>query len=160
MPLVTTVDPDLVATALGRPPLDQTSPTYYQWDMWIMDALMLIQDRADTITPAPTVNQAKLDYVIREAVKAHVNRPEDVTQVTVSVDDGSTSKTYRSGSGRVMIRDEWWGLLGLAVTAAGPYSVDTCPAASVHTPWCALAFGAVYCSCGSDIAGYPIYELP
>lgn len=27
-----------------------------------------------------------------------------------------------------------------------------------HRPWCALAFGATYCSCGADIAGHPIYE--
>ena len=27
-----------------------------------------------------------------------------------------------------------------------------------HRPWCNLNFGANYCSCGSDIAGQPIYE--
>jgi len=27
-----------------------------------------------------------------------------------------------------------------------------------HLPWCNLNFGATYCSCGADIAGYPIYE--
>lgn len=31
-------------------------------------------------------------------------------------------------------------------------------AASVHLPWCNLAFGATNCSCGADIAGEPIYE--
>lgn len=30
--------------------------------------------------------------------------------------------------------------------------------AVVHLPWCNLNFGATYCSCGADIAGYPIYE--
>lgn len=30
--------------------------------------------------------------------------------------------------------------------------------ADVHRPWCSLAFGATYCSCGADIAGEPIYE--
>lgn len=29
---------------------------------------------------------------------------------------------------------------------------------SVHLPWCNLAFGANWCSCGADIAGEPIYE--
>lgn len=28
----------------------------------------------------------------------------------------------------------------------------------VHLPWCSLNFGATYCSCGTDIAGEPIYE--
>lgn len=27
-----------------------------------------------------------------------------------------------------------------------------------HRPWCSLAFGALYCSCGANIAGEPIYE--
>lgn len=31
-------------------------------------------------------------------------------------------------------------------------------ASSSHRPWCSLAFGAVYCSCGADIAGEPIFE--
>lgn len=43
--------------------------------------------------------------------------------------------------------------------AGKAFSVDTAPAGTVHLPWCSLAFGAVYCSCGVDIAGYPIFEL-
>lgn len=39
------------------------------------------------------------------------------------------------------------------------FSIDTAPASSEHLPWCSLNFGATYCSCGADIAGYPIYEL-
>lgn len=40
------------------------------------------------------------------------------------------------------------------------FSVDTAPSgAGRHLPWCNLMFGATYCSCGVDIAGYPIYEL-
>ena len=40
------------------------------------------------------------------------------------------------------------------------YSVDTVAMAAIHAPWCALMLGATYCSCGADIAGYPIYEAP
>jgi hypothetical protein len=29
---------------------------------------------------------------------------------------------------------------------------------TTHLPWCNLYFGASYCSCGADIAGYPLYE--
>lgn len=42
--------------------------------------------------------------------------------------------------------------------AAEAFDVDTVPAVSGHLPWCSLAFGAAYCSCGTDIAGTPIYE--
>lgn len=38
------------------------------------------------------------------------------------------------------------------------FSVDTAPAYSAHLDWCSLNFGADYCSCGVDIAGYPIFE--
>lgn len=29
---------------------------------------------------------------------------------------------------------------------------------SAHLPWCSLNLGASYCSCGADIAGFPLYE--
>lgn len=46
-----------------------------------------------------------------------------------------------------------------ASASSGAFSIDTAPCGSVHLPWCSLAFGATYCSCGTDIAGYPIYEM-
>jgi len=39
------------------------------------------------------------------------------------------------------------------------FSVDTVGGCSAHLPWCSLMFGALYCSCGVDIAGEPIFEL-
>lgn len=42
---------------------------------------------------------------------------------------------------------------------SGAFSIDTAPySATSHAAWCSLAFGATYCSCGADIAGYPIFE--
>lgn len=39
------------------------------------------------------------------------------------------------------------------------FSIDTAPTEmSAHLPWCSLSLGALYCSCGTDIAGAPIYE--
>jgi len=158
MDLTTTVTPAMVAVALGVTAPDPDSAQAAQWQMWIDDALMLVQMRVDSIDPPPTVAQPKLDYVIREAVVAQARRPDDATQVTVSVDDGSTSKTYRSGGGRVSILDDWWTLLGLSASGGGAYSVDTVGCGTVHLPWCSLSMGALYCSCGADIAGTPIYE--
>lgn len=152
----TTVTPEMIAIAVGVAAPESDSVTYQQWEMWISDAVMLIDTRAEQLD-VTDLDQAKLDYVVREAVVAHVKRPEDATQVTVSVDDASTSKTYRSGKGRVTILDEWWLLLGLT-EPAGAFSIDMAPVSSFHLPWCSLAFGAVYCSCGTDIAGFPIYE--
>lgn len=153
----TTVTPAKIAIAVGVAAPVSGSVQEQQWEMWIDDAVMLIDDRAALLGHDEPLEQAKLDYVVREAVVAHVKRPEDATQVTVSVDDGSTSKSYRSGKGRVTILDEWWLLLGLT-EAAGAFAIDMLGVASSHLPWCSLAFGATYCSCGVDIAGTPIFE--
>ena len=118
------VTPEMIAVALGVTAPASDSTQYAQWEMWISDALMLIEARLGD--PA-LLDQAKLDYVVREAVSEHVRHPEDVTQVTVSIDDGSTSKQYRSGSGRVFIRDEWWNLLSPTATAGRAFEVDTMP---------------------------------
>jgi len=128
-----------------------------QWFMWIDDALMLIEARRLAVAPEFYPDEAKLDYVVRSSVVAHLKKPDDATQVTVSVDDGSSSKSYQSGKGRVTILDEWWLLLGLTETS-GAFAIDMVGVSSSHLPWCASMFGAVYCSCGVDIAGRPIFE--
>lgn len=152
------VTPETIAVALGRTAPDVDSPTWGQWDMWIGDALVLIDARKAELGVAGPLDQAKLDYVVREAVVAQVKRPDDAHQVTISVDDASTSKTYRSGRGRVTILDEWWALLGLTPPSGGAFSVDTIGAGSQHLPWCDLYFNGATCSCGVAIAGYPIFE--
>jgi len=40
---------------------------------------------------------------------------------------------------------------------SGAFSVDTVATSTIHADTCALNFGATYCSCGADIAGYPLY---
>lgn len=150
------VTPGNIAVALGVAAPEPDSITWQQWELWISDAYMLIETRRLSLAVDP-IDQAKTDYVVREAVVAQVKKPDDATQVTVSVDDGSTSKSYRSGKGRVTILDEWWLLLGLTDTS-GAFAIDMVGTSTMHLPWCSLNFGAVYCSCGADIAGYPIFE--
>lgn len=148
------VTTDMIATALGRTAPASGSVEAQQWEMWIGDALMLIEARLGD--PA-ALDQAKLDYVVREAVVAHVRRPDNATQVDISVDDASSSRRYTSSAGRVAIRDEWWDLLA-PTTQGGAFVIDTVAVGSVHMPWCSLNFGATFCSCGADLAGYPLYE--
>jgi rhodanese-related sulfurtransferase len=158
--VVVTVTPATIAVALGRTTPEPGSVTEQQWQMWIDDALMLIDVRKAKLEVVEALDPAALDYVVREAVSAQVRRPDDATQVTVSVDDGSTSRTYRSARGRVEIIDEWWALLGLTPPTGGAFSVNMAPAfTAIHLPWCDLNMGGTSCSCGADIAGYPIYEL-
>lgn len=145
-----------IAVALGLTVPETDSPTEQQWEMWIGDALMLIEDRLGD--PA-LLDQAKLDYVVREAVVAHIRKPDDATRVAVSVDDGSVSRNYTSGRGRVTIIDEWWDLLSPAIKS-GAFTIDTFPTSGLgaHAPWCDLMFLGADCSCGYTLAGYPIYE--
>lgn len=44
------------------------------------------------------------------------------------------------------------------VPNGGAFSVDTIGGGTVHLPWCDLMFNGTSCSCGVDIAGYPIFE--
>lgn len=151
------VTPSMLAVALGQAAPEPGSVLEQQWEMWIEDASMLIEDRQMKVAPDVVIDEAKLDYVVRTAVVEHIKKPDDATQVVISVDDASTSKSYKSGKGRVTIIDEWWALLGL-VEKSGAYSVDTVGFGSRHLPWCSLMFAATYCSCGVDIAGRPIFE--
>lgn len=153
------VTPAMLAVALGQAAPVPGSVTDQQWQMWIEDAEMLIDTRATALSVDPaSIDQAKFDYVVREATVAHIRRPDDATQVTTSVDDASSSRTYKSGRGRVVILDEWWLLLGLT-DPKGAFSIDMAPGVAVrHMPWCSSMFLANYCSCGADIAGTPIYE--
>lgn len=147
-----------IAVALGRDTPASGSADDRQWSMWIDDALMLIEAR---LGDPSALDQTRLDYVVREAVTAQVRRPDDATSVEVAVDDGRVAKRYTSSRGRVFIRDEWWGLLDPTKNKSGAFTLDLAPAATTyHAPWCALYFGALYCSCGADIAGFPIYEVP
>ncbi len=155
------VTPATIAVALGRtdpPVVDQE-----QWLMWIDDALMLIAARQEALELLDPLDAAKLDYVVREAVVAHIRRPDSATQVTIAVADASTSRTYRSSRGRVEIIDEWWSLLGLTAPTGGAFGVDVFGLTGAgHAEICALNFGALYCSCGAVLTNelYPLWELP
>lgn len=147
------VSPDDLQLALGRATI--TNEEHEQWIMWLDDARLLIEARLGDLDE---LNQARLDYVVREAVIAHIRQPDDVTQVSETLGDASTSRTYRSGKGRVVILDEWWDLLATEAQG-GAFVLDMVGESTLHLPWCSIYFSGEYCSCGVDIAGYPIYEL-
>ena len=121
--------PDTIAVALGRT-VSALDPEWDQWALWISDAEMLIDARKVSLGITTTLDPTTLDYVVREAVVSHVRHPDDASQVTVSIQDASTSKSYRSGKGRVFILDDWWVLLGLTAPSGGAFSIDTFAAAA------------------------------
>lgn len=152
------VTPSMLAVALGQAAPVPGSIQEQQWDLWIDDAEMLIDLRIDQLGFTGVVDEAKRDYVVRQAVVAHIKKPDDATDVTIAVDDASSTRRYQSGKGRVSILDEWWAILGLSEVNKGAFSVDMVGASVVHADWCSLYFGATYCSCGASLAGYPIFE--
>lgn len=163
-----TVAVEDIATELGQDPPASDTTTYDQWTMWISDAVLLIKAESNRrgIDPV-SLDQTVVDYVTRQAVVAQVRRPDDATSVEIAVDDGREARRYSTSRGRVTILDEWWDLLfpvapksgkAYAVdTVAGPCAIhaDVCSANQyANVPyWC-----AGFCTCGADIAGFPLYE--
>ena len=160
------VIPGDIAVELGRTAPDASSVEYAQWELWIADALFQIAKRPGLVFA--DLDSEVVDYVVRKAVVRHARRPDDATQVTVGVDDGNVSKTYRSSAGEVVISDREWAMLTPADTTTRAFSVRPSGCATMHAQVCtantyvdangAIVFGGAYCSCGADIAGYPLYE--
>lgn len=148
------VTAEKVGLALGREPYSSVEAA--QWELWIEDARLIIEDRLGDLD---LLDQAKLDYVVRSAVVEHVRNPDNATEVTVSVDDASSSRKYRSSRGRVTILDEWWAMLS-PKQSYGAFSVDTVGVGWVHSFYCDLVFGGGSCSCGANLAGFPIFGGP
>lgn len=110
------IDYDVVQDSLGR---TLTAAEQAQADLWIGDAELLIRARLGDLDE---LDQDALAYVVREAVVLKFKRPDDATQVTVRVDDASTSKTYQSSTGQIRILDEWWSLLSPADDSSAGWS--------------------------------------
>lgn len=112
-----TITADDVALELGV--ATPTALQQSQWTKWIGEALYLIGRRYDV----NSLNPQDVDYVVLHAVVAHARNPRNATQVDIKVDDGSVSKRYESGSGRVTISDDLWDMLGDEPTPDGAFTV-------------------------------------
>jgi hypothetical protein len=47
----------------------------------------------------------------------------------------------------------------LGTEGTGAFTVDMVGCGVVHADICSMYFGATYCSCGADIAGFPLWEV-
>ena len=118
---------DDIAVELGRATPATGTVEARQWDMWIGDALALIEARATRLgVPFEALPQETLGRVVRLAVAAHAQRPDNSTQVDVAIDDGRVSRRYSSSAGRVAIDEDWWADLGLSL-AAGAWTHEAGP---------------------------------
>jgi hypothetical protein len=119
----------------------------------------------DTVTwgrIAPTADQlSEARLVLIGAVKRWTEASSGAFQAQQAGPFGVTVDT-RQRTGFNLWPSEIEALQAICATAttSGAFTIDTAPSLSgVHAPWCALAFGATYCSCGADIAGVPLYEV-
>jgi hypothetical protein len=111
-----------VAAELARPVPD--SPTAEQWQSWIDRAYRLIENRLGA-TAYAALDADVLDDVVVSAVAEHVRAWRDTTasRYTVSVDDGTVSRSYEQGVGYLTIPDYLWQLLDPTIGTDGAFTV-------------------------------------
>lgn len=156
MAITPTTQPDDIATEMGRDPATLSTIERAQINLWIADAVLLINRGIGDAAP----DEETVDYVVRQAVKAVAQAPAPgITSESVQVDDGMLTQRFDRAARRITILPEWWAMLGVA-NGGKAFSVEMGATRSAHLLWCDLAFGGASCSCGAAIAGYPIYEVP
>jgi hypothetical protein len=115
----------------------------------------------DETAEAAALRTAKVAAVVSILRAALLRWHEAGSGVIQTESTGPFSKTTQYQGRRAMFwPSEITDLQGICKDADGGkiFSVDVYGADSAHLPWCSLNFGATYCSCGVDIAGYPIFE--
>lgn len=118
----------------------------------------------DSETPAPseeTLAEAKL--ILLGAIKRWTEAGSGAIQSQNAGPFGMTVDTRQKSSGFRLWPSEITDLQDICknpddIPGRQAFSIDTAPETCEHSPICSLAFGATYCSCGADIAGFPLYE--
>lgn len=129
MAVTTTVTPEDIAVELGQSAPDSGSPRGAQWQLWISDALMLVNQRANA-ADVSSLDQDVVDYVVRKAVVARAERPNrGAVQVSTTFDDSTVSESFRDSAKppEVVIEDAWWAMLGLSSARGKAFMVDLMP---------------------------------
>lgn len=122
----------------------------------------LTWDGTVTDQPAPSADQvAEAKLVLLGAVKRWAEAGSGAFQSQTAGPFGVSVDTRQRGGFNLWPSEitDLQAICSTGTTGRQAWSMDTSPASSAHLPWCSLSMGAAYCSCGADIAGYPIYEL-
>ena len=123
-----------------------------------------LQDRIDS------GDEPDLEATVVDVVAAMVTRVFRNPAGHRSVSGQETTGQF-SGSNTITFGGDNPGALGLldeerdalrppdAPRGGQAFSIGVAPAgATDHLPWCSLWFTGKWCSCGADIAGFPIFE--
>lgn len=124
----------------------------------------LAWDGSDEDKPAPSDDQlAEAKLVLIGAVKRWAEAGSGALSSQTAGPFGQTVDT-RQRTGFNLWPSEIEALQAICSTGEpvgrAAFSIDTAPSYAAHMPWCNLAFGAEYCSCGSDLTNYeyPLFE--
>ena len=128
-------------------------------DAMIADALALAALTAPCITSEDFTYDAAAKAIIRGAILRWNDAGSGAySQVTTGPFGAATdTRTARKG---MFLPSELDDLKALCSEGGRgkAFSVDTVATSAAHSASCSLNFGALYCSCGADIAGFPLFD--
>ncbi|HKY57666.1 MAG TPA: hypothetical protein VJL80_06485 [Aeromicrobium sp.] len=115
--------------------------------------------------PAPSEDQlAEAKLVLIGAIGRWIQAGSGAVQSQTAGPFGMTVDTRQKASGYNLWPSDIESLQEICssgtTTSNGAFSIRPSGGCSAHMPWCSLAFGATYCSCGADLTNeeYPLYE--
>ena len=137
-------------------------------DAWVGRAERLIRREYPTIQARlDSGDEPDLQDTIIDVVSSMVTRvfrnPQGLRQTQETTGQFTASMTFAGNNpgGLYLEPEERDALRPPNQPKAGQaYSVGMGGAqGGIHVPWCNLLLGGVRCSCGADIAGFPLYEV-
>ena len=109
--------PDDVGVHLGRPLDPSEHDRLMLWIGWL-------EADIDRRLPAPAVvDPVTAQRAIVESIATYMDNPTAASQVSIQVDDGGVTKSYKKSAGRVQILPEFWADLGWSDQETGASSI-------------------------------------
>ena len=115
--------------------------------------------------PAPSADQlAEAKLILIGAIGRWIQAGSGAVQSQQAGPFAQTLDTRQKASGYNLWPSEIEGLQEICSagtdSSSGAFSIRPNRCGGAHMPWCSLAFGATYCSCGADLTNYeyPLYE--
>ena len=98
--------------------------------------------------------------VVRRSMEAQASPSAGMSTFQATTGPFTNSYTPTNPHGDFYLTKAEKSALGCGRQRAFGVNVASVAVAEVHRPWCALMFGALYCSCGSDLTNgeYPLWE--
>ena len=127
-------------------------------------ATILLEDASqfilDTVPSAGLASASTRRRIVCSVVRRAIPSQDGMDGMeSIQESTGPFSQTFKpvNPSGDFYLTKSEKQALGFGVQRAFGVQIAGCDTGQ-HLPWCSINFGALYCSCGVDIAGEPIYE--